>query len=92
MNKRFTTAKQLFEQNDLTTSLLILNEIISGENIDIQWFILRARILFKLQKWGEAMNDFASVLEIDPENQDARTGIEMTRNILGYFNPDLFNP
>jgi len=31
-------------------------------------------------------------LENEPENQEAKSGIEMAGNILGYFTPDMFNP
>ena len=92
MDKKFFDAQQLFDRNDLAGSLQILNEAILDEKADKQLFGLRARIRFKLQDWGGAMNDYASVLELEPDNQEAKTGLEMTRNILGYFNPDLFNP
>ena len=45
-----------------------------------------------MHKWGNAMNDYATVLEIDPNNQEAKTGLQMAKNILGYFTPDMFNP
>jgi len=38
------------------------------------------------------MNDYGSVLEIDPDNREAKSGIEMSKSILGYFTPDMFNP
>jgi hypothetical protein len=38
------------------------------------------------------MNDFAAVLDIDAQNAEAKTGLEMAKNILGYFTPDMFNP
>ncbi len=91
MNK-YLIAQQLFEQNDLAGSLQVLNDCIEINPVDKQLFSLRARIRYKQQDWGGAMNDFASVLELEPENQEARSGIEMTKNILGYFNPDMFNP
>lgn len=85
-------AKRLFEQNALNKAIEILNEIILVNSSDIQSLLLRARICYKMQKWGDAMNDYSSVLEIDPENQEAKSGIEMAKNILGYFTPDMFNP
>lgn len=84
--------KQLFEQNELNKAIEILNEIISVNSSEIQSLLLRARIYYKMQKWGDAMNDYCSVLEIDPDNQEAKSGIEMAKSILGYFTPDMFNP
>ena len=81
-----------FEKNEFVQSLEILNELILKDNSDIQSLNLRGRIYYKMQKWGNAMNDYATVLEIEPQNQEAKTGLEMARNILGYFTPDMFNP
>jgi hypothetical protein len=54
--------------------------------------LLRGRIYYKMQRWGDAMNDYAAVIEIEPQNHEAKVGIEMSKNILGYFTPDMFNP
>ena len=88
----FGNAKQLFEKNELIQSQEILNELIFNNPGDIDSLILRGRISNKMQNWGDAMNDFASVLDLDPGNSDAKTGLEMAKNILSYFTPDMFNP
>jgi regulator of sirC expression with transglutaminase-like and TPR domain len=87
-----TEIKQLVEQNELSRSLEILNERIQFNSADIPALQLRGRIHYKMQKWGDAMNDYSSVLELDPDNPEAKSGMEMARNILGYFTPDMFNP
>lgn len=88
----FLLARHLFDQDDLNGSLNVLAQCVTDDFVDKQVFLLRGRIFFKQQNWGGAMNDFIRVLEIDPEDKEAKSGLEMTRNILGYFNPDLFNP
>jgi len=45
-----------------------------------------------MQKWGDAINDFASVLENNPDHAEAKSRMKMAENILGYFTPDMFNP
>jgi Flp pilus assembly protein TadD len=87
-----TEAKLLFDQNKLEEALLILNELILTNGSDIQALNLRGRIFYKMQKWGNAMNDYSAVIEIDPANTEAKSGIAMARSILGYFTPDMFNP
>lgn len=87
-----TEAKKMFEQNEFHRAIEILNEIISVNSFEIHSLLLRARIHYKMQSWGDAMNDFGSVLEIEPENQEAKSGIEMAKGILGYFTPEMFNP
>lgn len=86
-------ARSLFENNDLTESMEIVTQLITNKNEPLaEAFILRARIHSKKQNWGDAINDFSSVLELDPENQEAISGVEMAKSILGYFTPDMFNP
>ena len=87
-----TELKQLVEQNELSRSLDILNDRILSDQNDTQALQLRGRIHYKMQNWGEAMNDFSLVLELDPNNTEAKSGFEMAQNILGYFTPDMFNP
>lgn len=84
--------KQMIERNELIQSLEILNRQIHAKPNNAEELLLRARILYKMQKWGDAMNDFGAVLDIDPQNAEAKAGLEMARNILGYFTPDMFNP
>lgn len=82
----------LFDQNELVGSLAKVNQIILNNEGNKDAFLLRGRIHYKMQKWGDAMNDYYSVLELDPNNQEAKSGIEMAKSILGYFTPDMFNP
>jgi len=88
----FGKAKQLFEQNEIIQSQEILNLLILDNPGDIDSLILRGRISSKMQNFGDAINDFAAVLDFDPDNSDAKMGLQMAGNILGYFTPDMFNP
>ena len=92
MSNLILEAKALFDQHELARSLVLVSQIIENDHGNRDAFLLRARILYKMQHWGKAMNDYNSVLEIDPGNQEAKSGIEMARSILGYFTPDMFNP
>jgi tetratricopeptide (TPR) repeat protein len=88
----FEEVNQLFEQNELGQALEMLDKLISENQSDIGLLLLRGRIYYKMQRWGDAMNDYAAVIEIEPQNHEAKVGIEMSKNILGYFTPDMFNP
>ena len=85
-------ASKFFEQNELGKAKEMLDQLILENPTDVQLLLLRGRIFYKMQKWGEAMNDYNSVLQMEPKNAEANSGIEMARNILGYFTPDMFNP
>jgi len=92
LSMTFLEAKKLFHEDELNKALKALDELITVNSADNQSMLLRAKIYYKMQNWGKAMNDYALVLELDPDNQEAKSGLEMARNILGYFTPDMFNP
>jgi nicotinate-nucleotide adenylyltransferase len=87
-----TEARKLFDQNKLNQAIEVLNVIIFQKPGDCQALLLRARIHYKMQKWGDAMNDYALILDFEPDNAEAKSGLEMAKSILGYFTPDMFNP
>jgi nicotinate-nucleotide adenylyltransferase len=87
-----TDVKQLIKQNETAKALEILNDHLASVPFDLDALLFRGHIHYKMQNWGEAMNDYSAVLELDSNNQEAKTGLEMAKNILGYFTPDMFNP
>ena len=84
----------LIDENKLDDALKLLDENQEKESGKAlaMIFLLRGRIYYKQHKWGEVINQFNEVLEIEPDNAEAKSGVEMAQNILGFFNPDLFNP
>lgn len=92
MEDQLKEAKELFEKHDLASSLEAVNKQLTGDKQYVEALLLRARIQYKMQRWGDAINDFNTVLEIDPTNREAISGLEMAKSILGYFTPDMFNP
>ena len=92
MENILTEARELFEMNDLAGSLESVTKYLTGNKDNKEALLLRARIQYKMQRWGDAMNDYHAVLDIDPNNREARSGLEMAKSILGYFTPDMFNP
>ncbi len=77
-NDRAIEAKKAFLQLD-------------NEN-SVEYFLVRGKIEQKFQNWGDAINAFNQALEIDPENSEAQNNLQLIRNILNFWNPDMFNP
>ncbi len=77
-NDRAIEAKKAFLQLDNENSL--------------EYFLVRGKIEQKFQNWGDAINAFNQALEIDPENSEAQNNLQLIRNILNFWNPDMFNP
>lgn len=84
----------LIDENKLDEAMRMLDDIQKTNSNEMLASIrfLRGKVFYKQQKWGDAINCFNEVLETDPNHAGAKTGIEMTYNILGFFNPDMFNP
>ena len=53
---------------------------------------LKGEIFFKLQRWGEALNQFSRFLEKSPSDSKALSYCLMIQNILGFYHKDLYNP
>lgn len=64
---------------------------ITPENTADYW-LLKGKLEQKFQNWGQALNAFSKVLEIDKENVEAQNNIQIIRNILNFWNPEMFNP
>lgn len=92
MNTLFDEAFAMFGNNRLDEALLAVNQWIAYDRSNLPGYLLRARIYSRMQNWGNAMNDYMQVLEMEPENQEAKAGLEMVSSILTYFTPDMFNP
>lgn len=92
MAEQLHQAKAYFESGELASSLEILNDLIRQKQCVTDAFLLRGLIYYRMQKWGDAINDFGAVLEIEPDQAEAKSRMEMAKNILGYFTPDMFNP
>ncbi len=83
-------AKEAFEQNRNEEALTILNEATNSDNGDA--IFLKGEIYFKLQKWGEAHNQFSLFLEKYPSDLKAESYCAIIQNILGFYHKDLYNP
>jgi hypothetical protein len=92
MDERYLQAETLFVDGETQQSLAILNDILKSDSLNINCLLLRAKVFYRLQKWGDALNDLNLILEIEPENQMAKTYKSMVMNIISYWNKDNYNP
>lgn len=58
----------------------------------LEYFLLKGKLEQKFQNWGEALNAYSRVLEIDPGNSEAKNNMQVIRGILNFWNPEMFNP
>jgi tetratricopeptide (TPR) repeat protein len=90
LEKILIRAKEALEQNRQDEALTILNEMPIPNNGEA--IFLKGEIYFKLQKWGEALNQFSQYLELYPSDKKAESYCTMIQNILGFYHKDLYNP
>lgn len=83
-------AKELLDQNKHEEALIILNKIAIANDGEV--IFLKGEIYFKLQRWGEALNQFSLFLEQYPLDKKAESYCAMIHNILGFYHKDLYNP
>lgn len=58
----------------------------------LEYYLTEGKIEQKFQHWGAAINAFNKALSIDPENTEAQHNLHLIKNILNFWNPDMFNP
>ena len=94
------------ENTEIENSLKVIENLLKTEKAEqarnlfekldeqntVRYFLLKGNIEQKYQNWGEAINAFNHVLDIDPENTEAANNLHLIKNILNFWNPDLLNP
>ena len=92
MKKEVDEIIRLYDSNQLEEAERMANAAILKYPEDADFHFILAKIFYKRQEWGKAINQFHVVLEIDAEYPGVQTQIDMANAILGYYTPDMFNP
>ena len=58
----------------------------------VLYYFVKGQLEQKFQNFGEAINAFSKVIEMDPDNINAKNNLHIIQNILNFWNPDMFNP
>jgi len=89
MEENLEKIVKLLQKEQANEALKCFNEITPVENI--KYLMVKGQIEQKFQNWGKAINAFNKVLEIEPENQEAKSHLEMLHNILNFWNSGRLN-
>lgn len=60
--------------------------------LTVKYLLVKGKLEQKFQHWGDAINAFSKVVEMDPENKEAKNNLHVIQNILNFWNPEMFNP
>ena len=87
-------------QLDKVSKLLVAEKALEAQKVfqqiqpeeSINYYLIKGKLEQKFQKWGEAINAYSKVLEFEPDNQEAKNNLHIIKNILNFWNPEMFNP
>lgn len=86
-----TTVNRLISENQLDRAIGLLSEAIAGNPGDAEALFMRGRIYWRKGKRSEAISDYEAAAALDPSSP-ASIALEQARNVMDFFNPDIFNP
>jgi hypothetical protein len=92
MDEELYKVEKLLNEGNPGDALELLNSTMIDGSLTIDRLLLRAKICYRLQKWGEALNDLNMILAQEPENSMAKNYKSMILDIITFWNKDNFNP
>ena len=81
---------ELIQAEKSNEALKKFDEIVPSETAE--YFMVKGKLEQKFQNWGKAINAFSKVIELDPDNQEAKNHLSIIKGILNFWNPEMFNP
>ena len=87
---RLKRVSELIREEKAREAQKVFNDI-EPENT-VQYYFVKGELEQKFQNWSEAINAFSKVVEIEPENTEAKNNLHLIQNILNFWNPEMFNP
>ena len=90
IGSKLEKVKQLISEEKAIEARRIFKVIALEETAE--YFYVKGMLAQKFQNWGDAINAYSKVLEIEPENIEASNNLHIIQNILNFWNPEMFNP
>lgn len=82
---------ELISQNSIDEALKMLTELIKADPCDDQLLYERGKLYWKIGDRRSAITDYNAAVAINSDSK-ARQALEMSTDIMDFFNPDLLNP
>lgn len=82
---------ELISQNCIDDAINCLSAHIADNPEDDEALYLRGKLYWRLGDRRSAINDYNAAVAVNPDSQ-ARRALEMSTDIMNFFNPDLLNP
>ncbi|MDA3880747.1 MAG: glycerate kinase [Prolixibacteraceae bacterium] len=85
-------AVKYFDDGKIDETLTLIDDVLLDDATNQEALMLKTKLLYKLQKWGDALNCVNRILDINPDNYVAKNYKQMITDIVKYWNKDLYNP
>ncbi len=90
VNNKLEKVTQLLKEDKIKEASELFIQI-QPENTTDYW-MTKGIIEQKFQRWGSSLNAFNKVLRLEPDNRESKNSIQLIKNILNFWNPEMFNP
>ena len=87
----FQKIEELINQNRLEEAIISLNNAIEADAYNDQLYFLRGKLHWRLGNRSQAITDYEHAVAINPQSP-ARIALDNARDVISFFNPDLYNP
>jgi tetratricopeptide (TPR) repeat protein len=92
MSKNYDLGLQALYAGDLVKADDLLTKAIEAEPLNAEAYFYRGKARWQSGSMPAAINDFNKTLELNPQHNQAKVSLEMVKQIMGFRNPDLYNP
>ena len=83
--------QQMIADNQLDEAIDAITKLLKENNNSAELLFVRGKLMWKLGHKADAMSDYAAAAQIDPASP-AVTALEMARNVMDFYNKDMYNP
>ena len=87
----FQKIEELINENRLEDALLLLNKEIEKDKNNDKTYFCRGKVHWKMGNKSQAITDYEYAVAINPQSP-ARIALDNARDVISFFNPDIFNP
>ena len=92
MNTNYEKGLEAIYEGDLALAEEQLSKAIKADPQNAEAYFFRGKVHWQNANHTAAMSDFHKTLSINPRHNQAKILLEMANEIMGFRNPDLYNP
>lgn len=83
--------QQMIADNRLNDAVVRITSLLDADPNNAVLLFERGKLLWKVGRKADAMSDYAAAVQIDPSSP-AATALQMARDVMDFYNRDLYNP